>query len=200
MASKKKRGNGEGSIYQRKKDGRWVAQVHRDDGPPKYYYGATREDVKGKLTKALHDLQEGLPLTNDRQTVEEYLKGWLTSTAQHRLRPRTFVRYQQLVRTHTLPTLGKLPLSKLTPQHLSHLYGAKLAEGLSPRTVQFLHAVLHGALRQALLGASSRATRRTPRRRRGRSATPCSRSTRSRRRSSCAPRPAIRSRRSTCSP
>jgi integrase len=49
-----------------------------------------------------------------------------------------------------MPTLGRLALPKLTPQHLSALYGAKLAEGLSPRTVQFLHAVLHAALRQAL--------------------------------------------------
>jgi integrase len=148
-SKKTKRGNGEGSIYQRR-DGRWVAQVTRDDGPPKYYYGQTRDAVKRKLTQALHDQQEGLPLVGDRQTVAQYLEAWLTGTAQHRLRPRTFIRYQQLVRTHTLPTLGKLPLAKLTPQHLSQLYDAKRAAGLAPRSVQFLHAVLHSALKQAL--------------------------------------------------
>src|SRR5262245_21522005 len=146
---KTRRGNGEGSIYQRR-DGRWVAQVSRDDGPPKCYYGKTRDEVRQKLTQALHDQQAGLPLVGDRQTVGQYLESWLTGTAQHRLKPHSFRRYGQLVRVHTLPTLGKLPLAKLTPQHLSTLYRAKLAAGLAPKSVNLLHVVLHGAFKQAL--------------------------------------------------
>jgi len=59
------------------------------------------------------------------------------------------LRYQQLVRKHAFPALGRIPLAKLTPQDLNGLYAAKLREGLSPRTVQFLHAILHKAFKQA---------------------------------------------------
>ena len=59
-----KRGNGEGSIYQREikrklKDGSvtstsvWCAAVSLDSGKRKIVYGKTRQDVGKKLTKAL---------------------------------------------------------------------------------------------------------------------------------------------------
>jgi integrase len=149
-----KRGHGEGSIYKRQ-DGRWVAVVdfgwQNGKRDRKSLYGRTRREVQEQLSLAQQQRQQGLLALGPKQTVAQYLEGWLDDTAQHRLRPRTFVRYRQLVRSHALPVLGKVPLQKLTPQQLSHLYGKKLAGGLSPRSVQFLHAVLHGALKQATL-------------------------------------------------
>jgi integrase len=41
-------------------------------------------------------------------------------------------------------------LERLSPAHLRGLYRAKLDAGLSARTVQYLHVVLHRALKQAL--------------------------------------------------
>src|SRR5262249_19021591 len=146
----KKRANGEGSISQHP-DGRWWARLTLADGKRKAFYGKTRREVQQKLTAALRDQQQGLPIVGERQTVAQFLTRWLTDTATHRLRPGTFRRYEELTRLHALPTLGKLSLTKLTPQHLSHLYGAKLAEGLSPRTVEFLHRTLHCALKEAVL-------------------------------------------------
>src|SRR5438105_305655 len=132
----KKRGNGEGSISQHP-DGRWWARLVLSNGKRKAFYGKSRKEVQQKLTAALSDQQKGLPIVNDRQTMAEFLTRWLEDTARHRLRPGTFRRYRELVQLHTLPTLGRLPLSKLSPQHLSHLYGEKLASNLSPRTVEF---------------------------------------------------------------
>ncbi len=45
-------------------------------------------------------------------------------------------------------TLGRDPV--LTPVEVRGLMAAKLAAGLSPRTVQYIHAVLRRALGQAL--------------------------------------------------
>jgi integrase len=151
MASKKKskRGNGEGSIYQRK-DGRWVGQVTRDDAPAKYYYGKTRDEVSTKLVKALNDQQDGLPLVGERQTVGQYLAWWLETSKGARLRPRTLERYEQLIRLHIVPHVGTVALAKLSPQHLTDLYGKLLRAGQSRRSVEFVHVVLHGALKQAL--------------------------------------------------
>jgi integrase len=146
----KKRANGEGSIA-RHPDGRWWARVMLPNGKRKALYGKTREEVSKKLTAALRDLHQGLPIVSERQTVAEFLTRWLNETARHPLRPGTFRRYEELIPLHALPTLGRLVLSRLTPQHLSQLYGAQLAEGLSPRTVEFLHRTVHCALREALL-------------------------------------------------
>jgi integrase len=145
----KKRANGEGSIALHP-DGRWWARVTLPNGKRKAFYGKSRKDVQQKLTAALSDQQKGLPIVGERQTVAQFFNRWLDDTARHRLRPGTFRRYEEFVRLHTVPMLGKLPLAKLTPQHLSQLYGAKLSEGLSPRTVEFLHRTLHCALKEAV--------------------------------------------------
>jgi len=152
MASR--RGNGEGSIYQRK-DGRWVASIRLEGGRRRTYYAATEKAALKKLRAAHRALDDGLPLTSDHQTVERFLGRWLQEVAAPTLRASTYTRYQQVLTHHVIGAkaprpLGKLPLTKLSPQDLTGLYAAKLQEGLSPRTVGHIHRVLHRALRDAL--------------------------------------------------
>jgi len=54
------------------------------------------------------------------------------------------------MRVHVAPTFGKIRLSSLTAQQVQQLYARKLDSGLSPTTVQHIHAVLHSALDNAL--------------------------------------------------
>src|ERR1700674_5569945 len=59
--------------------------------------------------------------------------------------------YEHLVRLHILPTLGRVRLAKLTPQHVQSLVTQKVREGrLAPRTIQYMHSVLRAALNQAV--------------------------------------------------
>jgi integrase len=62
----------------------------------------------------------------------------------------TFERYEEYVRVHAIPALGRIRLGRLTPQHFQRLYQDKLAAGLSPTTVSHLHTVLHGAFAEAV--------------------------------------------------
>lgn len=147
-----KRGQNEGSIYKRG-DGRWTAIVSLgyQDGKRKRksIYGKTRKEVSDKLTAALRSQQQGLPLSNDRITVGQFLNRWLTDSVKPSVRPRTFRSYSQLVTRHIAPDLGKIKLAKLSPQDIQKLMNSKLKSGLSPRTVQYIHAVIRRALVQA---------------------------------------------------
>ena len=98
--------------------------------------------VKGKGNK------ERLVWLTD--TLWGVLERWLKVSAQPRLRPRTFEGYEQIVERHLIPRLGKIPLQKLTPQHVQQLLTEKSSEGLSPRRVGYIRAVLRTALNQAL--------------------------------------------------
>ncbi len=85
---------------------------------------------------------------NDRLTVAEYLNRWLYEVAKQRTRPMTWRGYEHLVRLHILPTLGRVRLAKLTPQHVHSLVTQKVREGrLSPRTIQYMHSVLRASLK-----------------------------------------------------
>src|SRR5215210_7482629 len=147
-----RRGNGEGSIY-RRKDGRWVGQylVYTPSGPTyRYLYGKTRKVAAEKLTKALAQRDGGLAFETGKLTVAEYMDKWLTESARNRLRPKTYKDYSGLTRLHIVPALGHLKLKKLTPLHVQSFYGSKLESGLSKRTVEYIHTVLHSALKQAV--------------------------------------------------
>ena len=142
-----KRGNGEGSIKKRS-DGRWEARLSLPDGGRKSVYGQTRQEVARRLIEASRDRDKGLPAVSEKQTVAQFLVHWL-DIIKPTLKLRTWSLYRQIVHTHAIPGLGKLSLSKVTPQQVQGMYAAKLAQGLSPTTVHHLHAVLHRAFAQA---------------------------------------------------
>ena len=149
-----KRGAHEGSIYQRQ-DGRWAASVHLGyhDGRRirKTFYAKTRRDVQERMTKALGEVQSGLPVrSDDRETVAAYLSRWLDASAAQRVRPRTLAGYRLIADKHLIPAVGRVPLAKLTPAQVQAMLNAHAAAGAKPQTVRNVHAVLRRALTQAL--------------------------------------------------
>jgi integrase len=147
-----KRANHEGSIYKRG-DGRWAGTItlgyEGGKRKRKTFYGETRREVQEALTKALRDVQLGVPIVSDRQTVEQYFTDWL-ATIKLNIRFNTWERYEQYVRLYIVPAFGNVALSKLTPQHIQRLYTSKLNEGYSTTTMAHLHTVIHHALDAAL--------------------------------------------------
>ena len=47
---------------------------------------------------------------------------------------KSYDRYSGIVKGHIIPSIGKIPLSKLAPQHIQKIYADKLDSGLSPRS------------------------------------------------------------------
>jgi integrase len=147
-----RRGNGEGSIS-RRKDGRWEAKytAHTAEGPKRRtLYGKTRKEAADQLAQVLADRASGYTLDTENITVGGYLDRWLNDSDRGSVRTSTYERHEQIIRLHLKPALGRVKLSKLTPAHLQGLYRDKPDSGLSPASVQKVHAVLHKALAQAL--------------------------------------------------
>ncbi len=156
-----KRSNGEGSLYQRESDGKWVGAA-RLDGRRRTVYGDTQAEARGKLRALIRDHEDGLPIITGRgTTLGTYLEQWTTITLPARVRagrlkPSTFDSYRDIVERHITPPLGKEPLAKLTPAKVRGWISAKQVEVgargkvLSSRTVAYFHAVLRKALADAM--------------------------------------------------
>jgi integrase len=144
-----KRGNGEGSVYQRKSDGKWVTSITLDNGRRKVLYSDTQQEAIKKLKKASQQQEQGTLTVGPQYTVAQYLDYWL-SVYKQKIRPRSYERYEQIIRLHLVPTIGKLKLDKLSPQHVQLLYTKKLEEELSTNTVLVIHGMLHKALKSAM--------------------------------------------------
>ncbi len=145
-----KRGNGEGSIYQRKEDGKWVGSITLENKKRKVLYGKTRKEVQEKMKVALREQQQGTLITASQQTVAQFLTDWLEETHKRSVRPRTYERYKEAIQLHIIPALGHHQLQKLSAQQVQAFYAKKQDEGLASATVIYYHSVLHNALKTAV--------------------------------------------------
>ena len=149
-----KRATGEGTIFQRKGDGRWAGSIHMGylgaKRQRRTFYGATEAEVLAKMKSAHATLGAGLPIPPTRLTVGAVLDQWLLETVKPSSRASTYRRHSDIVRCHLKPTLGHVRLASLTPAQVQRLLNAKLAEGLAPRTVQYIRGVLRHALGRAM--------------------------------------------------
>ena len=145
-----KRGNGEGSIYRRKSDGRWVGSLSLPDGTRKVYYGKKQSEVIAKLDQAANDLRHGLLTVGSTTTLQEYLENWLENVHKPTIRISTYLNYRKLLHNYLVPGLGKVKLQKLTPQQVQVFYSQKMSDGLAPKTINNIHGVLHKALDNAV--------------------------------------------------
>lgn len=140
---------GEGSVY-RRADGQWVAALRLPDGKRRSLYARTQRDAREKLRQARIRLDKGQPAAEDTRTVAEYLGWWIGELKRtQKIDPSTWTSYEQKVRLHLVPTLGRHRLVRLSPMHVRELLNDKLDEGLSNRSVQYIHAVLRASLEQA---------------------------------------------------
>ena len=123
MAKRKQRGNGEGSIYEHKRDGKKVGSrgaytVYTSEGPKRRYVsGKDRDEVRRKLTEAMAYRDKGLVFNDENLTVGEYLDRWLSDSVRGTVRESTYSRDKYLVINHIKPTLGRLRLKTLNALH-----------------------------------------------------------------------------------
>ena len=152
MTKGRNRANGEGT-YKKRKDGRWEAQytVDTPSGTKrKSVYARTKTEVVTKLRKAIAEADGGVSFDAENLTVSEYLDRWLEDSVKGSVWHTTYRDYKGHVRNHIAPEIGRVRLAKLTPAHVQALYRKKSDSGLSPRTVNYIHATLHKALEQAV--------------------------------------------------
>ncbi len=153
MGKKKQAGNGSGTVYPRKnKDGKitsYLGAYYAHDGKRRTVSAKTKTECREKLRQAMSDADRGLVFDAGTLTVGQYLDKWLPNI-KDTVRPRTWERYEQLVRVHIKPALGPKKLKDLTRAHVKGLYRDRLDSGSSPRTVQYIHVTLHKALNDAL--------------------------------------------------
>ncbi|NLO85355.1 MAG: tyrosine-type recombinase/integrase [Clostridiales bacterium] len=141
----KKRGNNEGSVYQRK-DGRW-AGAYSIGGKQKYIYGKTQDETIKKLREKLASVDKGEFVEPSAMKVSQWLNTWLQEYAKPHLRASTFASHESTVQRHLTPFLGNHKLQALRAEHIQAFINHQ--SHLAPATVTRQMAVLKTALKQA---------------------------------------------------
>ncbi|HTW63117.1 MAG TPA: hypothetical protein VME17_00820 [Bryobacteraceae bacterium] len=71
-------------------------------------------------------------------------------SSQPRLRPKSYIDYECLLRLHIRPALGGKPLGAICQFDIQSVYAQMFERGLSPRTIEYTNAVLQPVFRQAV--------------------------------------------------
>jgi len=150
---KRRRVNGEGSVYKRA-DGYWVGafDVPTTSGARKrvVVYGKTLAEARQKLSKVQQDVHSGIPLPDKVWKLGPYFDYWLENFVKRNRRPATYNLYEMIVRLYLKPGLGSRKLTTLTVPMVQEFLNRRLQKGDSIRKVQVMRTVLSAALTRAL--------------------------------------------------
>lgn len=117
----------------------------------------TRKEAEQARIQILSQLQRGEYVPPAKQKLAEFLaEDWLPSIRAS-VRESTWDSYRRTIELHVQPHIGSTQLQRLAPGQLNSLYAMLLTEGradgrggLSPRSVRYVHAIIHRALNDAV--------------------------------------------------
>ncbi|HEV3091292.1 MAG TPA: tyrosine-type recombinase/integrase [Candidatus Cybelea sp.] len=120
----------------------------------------TKKEATEWFTRKAEELRQGIAPTDDRITVEQYLRQWLESIADS-ISSSALHAYRNHVMVHIIPALGKVRLTELRPEHIERAKVKWAASApkrrkketvcapLSARTVRHIYETLNVALNRA---------------------------------------------------
>lgn len=134
--------------------GRWQATLDVIvDGrrKRKTIYARTKGEAQVKLAKANEEKRQGA-LVLKTMTVDAWLTRWLDrkSRPPKPLKPQTMRSYRSKAERYLIPHLGRHKLTDLRAAHIEAMYDAMRADGLAEATLRQTHAILAGALKDAV--------------------------------------------------
>ena len=145
----------EGTVFQRKSDGMWIARVELPPGPDgkrRRKQAADRSKARAiaKRRELIRDLAKSGDLPTSSPTLAAWLERWLERTVKAHRKPRTYATYRSYVERYIVPSIGRIRLDKLTPAHVARLHEHIVGQGLSSTTALQAHRILSRALVYAI--------------------------------------------------
>jgi len=144
------------TIWKRKGRDVWVVDYRNAAGVRIRLSAATRQQAEDLLAAKIKERKQAPTNPKDRDlTLAEYAKGWLEA-AVGQLAPVTYQNYEQHLRVHILPTLGRLRVADLGRRHvkalLTKLRSTKNAQGrpFAKNSLRLIKAALSTVLTDAV--------------------------------------------------
>ncbi|MCU1451927.1 MAG: Integrase [Acidimicrobiales bacterium] len=119
----------------------------------------TKKAAQETLDGMRVDSRAGTYVAPARRTVKDFFEQDWLAAMRRQLAESTWESYERNIRHHVVPAIGGLQLQALDGATLDKLYAdllesgrmrGKQSPGLKPRTVRYIHTILHGALDDAV--------------------------------------------------
>ncbi len=151
-----RRTKGDGSLFKRADKDLWVGRVELPPGPEGRRYrevsSKNRNEAIRKLKELRAEIDAGRIPVTDKTSVGDWLDKWLT-IKKAKVAQNTYDYYEQSVRLHIKPYIGRIKLKMLTPQHVREDMLAKIdTTANAQRAHKTLKLALETAVNDGVLG------------------------------------------------
>jgi len=148
--ARKRRSNGEGSIWWSEAQQLWAAELVLPDGKPKRKRSKRQSVVREWLEKEKEAVRGGVWVSGQSVKYGDFLDRYLDEVATHTLRETTLVSYAYHIKKHIKSTLGDMRITSIRPDHIQRMYSDLVKSGLSKTTVRYIHCIVRKSLSIAL--------------------------------------------------
>lgn len=153
--AKRIRGYGNGTVYFRKSDQRWVGKYKlgtKPDGTPdmKVVYAKSEPECHKKLKDIIDEAKKTDYVYIAKDTVESYMTTWLTTVKALELKPKSYDRLEQTVNHQVIPYIGQLQLQSITSDDVQKMISALTAESKSYSSIKKAYDAVNAAFKWGL--------------------------------------------------
>ena len=153
--AKRIRGYGNGTVYFRSSDQKWVGKYKlgtKPDGKPdvKVVYAKTEPECHRKLQKIIDDSKKTEYVYVAKDTVSSYMNLWLTAVKALELKPKSYDRLEQTVNYHVIPYIGDLQLQAITSDDVQKMITKLTTEGKSYSSIKKAYEAVNAAFKWGL--------------------------------------------------
>ena len=150
--AKRVRGYGNGTVYLRSSDQRWVGKYKigtKPDGKPdvKVVYAKSEPECHRKLKAIIDESKKTEYVYVAKDTVSSYMTLWLTTVKSLDLKPKSYDRLEQTVNYQVIPYIGYLQLQSITSDDVQDMITKLTAEGKSYSSIKKAYEAVNAAFK-----------------------------------------------------
>jgi integrase len=151
LTQKPRRANRDGSVYFMVARQRWACAVTLPNGKRQVRTFKTEAEARRDLKDTLRKLDSGqIGQAKPSLKTADFLVAWLANVVKPSFKPLTHQTYEYIVKGRLIPLLGRVPLTRLGPEHVERLQATLLEQGLSINTIRTVRVALGAALSYAV--------------------------------------------------
>ena len=149
---KARREKGEGSVYQRKSDGLWIAAFTPEGSKKtKYFSGKSEAVVKKKLREFKKEVAKTDFIEVQKISVREYMLGWLNEVKSIELKPKSFDSLTHTMNNQVFPYVGDIQIASLNVRDLQAMVNTLTANEYSYSTIKKAYDAVNSCFKLAII-------------------------------------------------
>lgn len=153
--AKRNRGYGNGTVYLRASDNRWVGKYKvgtKPDGKPdiRVVYAKSEPECHRKLKEIIDEAKKSDYVYVAKDTFSSYITTWLTTVKSLDLKPKSYDRLEQTVMYDVIPYIGNIQLQAVKSDDIQSMIKSLKDNGKGHSTIKKAYDAVNAAFKWGL--------------------------------------------------